>query len=107
MDWNFGRFDSPLARCFRKDASYEHENEVRAVILRPTHHHAKRVSSDPFTLLDGKLGIEVSFDPARFLDEVVIGPRETHAIAELVKKLLVKYGLKIKVTVSDRLKPRL
>jgi hypothetical protein len=56
--------------------------------------------------LDGQRGVEVPFDPARFVTEVVVGPRETHLIGGLVKSVLDRYRLKTKVTISNRLTPR-
>jgi hypothetical protein len=124
VDWSRAPFDNnPLVMCFRKDSSYEHEKEVRAVIWdvdvigenmsdallsARTRTDYPNSGMDPFILqkTDGRMGIEVSFDPARFITEVVIGPRETHTIAGLVECILNRYGLKTKVTISDRLRPR-
>jgi len=124
VDWSHAPFDNnPLVMCFRKDSSYEHEKEVRAVIWdvdvigenmsdallsARTRTDYPNSGMDPFILqkTDGRMGIEVSFDPARFITEVVIGPRETHTIAGLVECILNRYGLKTKVTISDRLRPR-
>lgn len=65
--------------------------------------------SDPFipNKDEGQRGIEIPFDPSRFVTEVVIGPREQPSIEGLVKSVFDRYGFKINVTVSDRLKPRL
>jgi hypothetical protein len=124
VDWDLAPFDNNnLVMCFRKDSSYEHEKEVRAVIWdvdlicrnMPDALMAARSRSDypssgsnPFTLqkLDGQRGIEVPFDPARFLTEVVVGPRETHSIGKLLKSILGRYGLKTKMSISNRLTPR-
>lgn len=124
VDWNLAPFDNnSLVMCFRKDSSYEHEKEIRAVIsdvdiigrnmsdaltaarLRSDYPNS---GSNPFILqrLDGQRGIEVPFDPARFITEIVVGPRETDSIDRLIKGILERYGLKIKVTMSDRLTPR-
>ncbi len=124
VDWSLAPFDNnTLVMCFRKDSSYEHENEVRAVIwdadivsrnmsdaLIAARSRSDYPNSglDPFILqkLDGQQGIEVPFEPARFVTEVVVGPRETHAIVGLVKSVLDRYGLKTKLTMSNRLTPR-
>jgi hypothetical protein len=124
VDWDSPLFpNNSLAMCFRKDESYEHEKEVRAVIWdidlinkcmsdaleafrRRTGSSLKGV--DPFTLRkeDGQRGIELPFDPNRFVTEVVVGPRETPSVADLVKRVMDRYGLKIKMTISNRLMPR-
>lgn len=110
--------------CFRKDLSYAHEKEVRAVIwdvdvigqnmsdaltaarARPDY---PSPGVDPFLVEKtvGRPGIEVPFHPGKWLTEVVVGPRETHMTAGLVESILKRYGLTTKVTVSDRLKSRL
>jgi len=125
VDWNVAPFDNnSLVMCFRKDLSYAHEREVRAVIWdvdvigqnmsdalvaarsRPDYPSS---GMDPFLVEKavGRPGLEVPFDPGECLTEVVVGPRETHTIAGLVESILKRYGLKTKITVSDRLKPRL
>jgi hypothetical protein len=124
IDWSLAPFDNnSLVMCFRKDSSYEHEKEVRAVIwdldiinrnmsdaLIASRSRSDYPTSgrDPFILqkLDGQHGIEVSFDPARFVTEVVVGPRETHSIVGLVKSVLDRYGLKTRINMSNRLTPR-
>jgi hypothetical protein len=55
---------------------------------------------------DGELGIDVPFDPARLITEVVVGPRERPWFADLVRGALKKYGLSCKITISNRLTPR-
>ena len=109
--------------CFRKDFSYQHEAEVRAIIwdleiigrnmsdaliaarLRSDYPQAV---PDPFLLEkeSGVLGMEVSFDPGRFITEIVVGPREKAWVTALVDNVLKRYGLDIKITVSNRLIPR-
>jgi hypothetical protein len=121
VNWRSAYFgNSPLGMCFRKDSSYDYEKEVRAVIWdadivsRNTSdalEAARKLDNYPKDLFllkktDGSPGEEVLFDPARFVTEVVIGPRETDRIVGLVESLLGRYELKIKVTSSDRLKPR-
>ena len=124
LDWNLASWDNnSLAMCFRKDSSYKHEEEVRAVIwdqdrisqnmsdalvAARSRSDYPNSGSDPFLLRkeDGRHEIYVPFCPARFITEVVIGPRERPWVAELVKSVLKRYGLKINMTVSNRLTPR-
>jgi hypothetical protein len=124
LDWDLASWnDNGLAMCFRKDSSYEHEKEVRAVIWDPDiigenmsaaleaarkRSDYPNPSSDPFILRkeDGQHGIEVPFSVARFGRDVVIGPREGPWFATLVENVLKKYGLTIEPRTSNRLTPR-
>jgi len=124
LDWNLASWDNnSLAMCFRKDSSYQHEAEVRAIIwdqdivarnmsdaLVAARSRSDYPSSglDPFILRkeDGQHGIELPFAPERFITEVVIGPRERRWVATLVDSVLKRYGLKIGMTISNRLTPR-
>lgn len=124
LDWNLASWDNnSLAMCFRKDSSYEHEKEVRAVIWDPdiisrnmsdalvaarSRSDYPNWDADPFILRkeDGQPGVYVPFSAARYITEVVIGPRERPWVAELVKSVLRRYELTISVRVSNRLTPR-
>jgi len=125
VDWSLAPFDNNgLVMCFRKDSSYEHEREVRAVIWdldviqrnMSEALEAARLRSDfpnlgsnPFILgkQDGQLGIEVPFEISRFTNEIVVGPRATESVFNMIKNISDKYGLKLTITKSDRLTPRL
>jgi hypothetical protein len=113
----------PLTMFFRKDISYEHEKEVRAVIwdqdlisrnssdalvAARSRSDYPSSGSNPFILRkgDGERGVKVKFAADRFVTEVVIGPREEPSFEGLIKSILGRYGLKIKVTPSKRLAPR-
>lgn len=110
VDWNLAPWDiNALAMCCRKDFSYQHEAEVRAILwdieiigrnmsdaliaarLRKDYPDAV---PDPFLLQKdaGISGMEVSFDPERFITEIVVGPREKAWVAGLVEDVLKKYG---------------
>jgi hypothetical protein len=124
VDWNLAPWhNNALVMCFRKDSSYRHEAEVRAVIwdegimarnmsdallAARSRSGYPRSGSDPFLLRkeDGQHGIEVPFPTARFIREVVIGPRERPWVAGLVESVLKRYRLDIKKTISNRLTPR-
>jgi hypothetical protein len=124
VDWDSAPFDNnSLVMCFRKDASYEYENEVRAVIWDPdligrnmsdALEEARSGSGypapgvDPFLLEShvGELAIEMPFDPEVFVTEIVVGPRESSLNFDLLQRVLGKYSLKTKLTKSDRLTPR-
>jgi hypothetical protein len=124
VDWSVAPWhNNALVMCFRKDSSYEHEAEVRAIIwdegilsrnmsealtkarLRSDYLTS---TSDPFILRseDGEHGIAMPFDPADFITEVVVGPREKPWVGGLVESVLNRYGLQIKLTRSNRLTPR-
>ena len=96
VDWNLAPWDNnSLVMCARKDSSYQHESEVRALIWNP---QALGNSSE--------LGVHVPFDPQLFLTEVVVGPREQGWITPLVKEVMMTYGISLPITTSNRLKPR-
>jgi hypothetical protein len=114
IDWGCAFWDNnALVMCARKDSSYQHESEVRAMIWEAessnhpifsklvgnTNWDARGISDPPF-------GIEISVDVKNLITEVVVGPREQRWIAELVKRLLKRYELQSSITVSDRLTPR-
>jgi hypothetical protein len=102
---------NPLPMVMRKDLSYEHEQELRAVLsglgegcelpiasysLSPEGEH---ISHWP-------RGIEISCDPEKLVTEIVIGPREQEMFEKVLDPMLRRYGLAIHVTASDRLKAR-
>jgi len=106
VDWNFAPWDNNgLVMCCRKDSSYKHEAEVRAIIwdqdiisrnmsdalvAARLRNDYPSPGSDPFILLreDGQHGIEVPFAATRFITEVVIGPRERPWVTRLVESVL-------------------
>jgi hypothetical protein len=96
IDWKLAPWDNNfLVMCARKDLSYQHESEVRAMIWNM---RALGNSSE--------LGIHVPFDPQLFLTEVVVGPREQGWITPLVKEVMATYRMSHPVNTSNRLKPR-
>jgi hypothetical protein len=91
VDWSRAPWDNnALTMCFRKDLSYQHEAEVRAVIwdvdivetnmsdaliaarLRSDYPHS---GEDPFILRkeDGQRGVAIPFSIQRFVTEVGYG----------------------------------
>lgn len=94
VDWSDSHgLDNVLVACSRKDLSYKHESEVRAMIMgyKPG---AKKV------------GIRVSIDVSELISEVIVGPREKPWVVELVQNVMKRYKLSPPVVASDRLKPR-
>jgi hypothetical protein len=124
VDWSLSTWsNNALVLCFRKDSSYQHEAEVRAVIwdqgiISKTISdvlEAKRARGDfsvspnnQFLLgkAEGQPKIEVAIDIARFVTEIVVGPREDRTFAALIDTMLKRYGLEIPMMISSRLKPR-
>jgi hypothetical protein len=123
IDWSDSTWaNNGLVMCFRKDASYRHEAEVRAIIWDPDqisrNMSAALVASraqtipcpihDPFILRkgDGEQYIQLPVAMEDFITEIVVGPREKPWIYRLVKEVLKRYKLEIKITVSNRLTPR-
>jgi hypothetical protein len=89
--------NNSIAHCFRKDESYSFEGEVRAVI--------SCVAEDP-RVNSARPGLKLDFEPSSLISEVVIGPREQAETVTLVETVLERYGLKVLVTASNRLKRR-
>lgn len=97
--------------CFRKDSSYEHEREVRVAIIDPGQFGVALSQLQPgarmVDLRNGMLaGLEVNFDAATSLIEIVIGPREQDRMQGLVESVLARYGVSVNVGKSTRLRAR-
>jgi len=117
VDWSQASWsNNGLVMCARKDISYQHEGEVRAMIWG---HDLVLVSSPPGpdddpnwekTLVRAAeaipVGLPVPFDSQRFLTEVVVGPREQRWVAPLVENVMKIYGLPHPVSISNRLTTR-
>jgi hypothetical protein len=104
-DWSKAPWNSNcLVMCARKDTSYQHESEFRAMIWE---------TQNMGSICDGALqcrhphGLEISVDPGRLISELVVGPREMDWVLPLVKRVLLRYECSIPVSSSDRLKKRL
>jgi hypothetical protein len=110
IDWNERSWGgNALEMCVRKDLSYAHESEVRAVIwgLGTQTGGSSLVTMPPDNDMTSiKFGEEVDVDPARLITEVVVGPREQSRIFNLVQVIMKRYGLPQPVKASDRLNPR-
>jgi hypothetical protein len=97
--------------CFRKDSSYEHEREVRVAIIDPSQFGGALSQLQPgarmVDLRNGMpAGLEVDFDAATSITEIVIGPREQDRMQGLVESVLARYGVSINVRKSTRLRAR-
>jgi hypothetical protein len=110
IDWNAVKWGgNALEMCIRKDLSYAHESEVRAVIwgLGSREGGAPLVTMPPDNdMTKIKPGEEVDVDPARLITEVMVGPREQSRIFNLVQVIMKRYDLPQAVKASDRLKAR-
>jgi hypothetical protein len=97
FDWNDAPgLDNVLVACSRKDLSYQHESEVRAIIMSvPSDRAARR-----------RLGIHVPVDIERLVTEVMVGPREQKWVVRLVEQIMKRYKLSYPVVASNRLTPR-
>lgn len=97
LDWNTKPgIDNVLVACSRKDISYQHEAEVRAIIMEDW--------SDPKE--KGRPGIRMPVEIERLITEVVVGPREQKWVVDLVGQILRRYNLAWPVIASNRLTPR-
>jgi hypothetical protein len=115
MDWRAISFsNNVLVLCARKDSSYEHESEVRAMIWEVASPNQpifreQFPNANPWgarTVNDPPFGVSVSVNVGRMITEVIVGPRERPWVAELVRRLLSKYNLRSAIKVSDRLTAR-
>src|SRR5205823_14452641 len=95
FDWNDAPgLDSVVVACSRKDLSYQHESEVRAIILDAPAGTRQRT------------GISLPTDIAKLITEIMVGPREQEWVAALIKRILKRYKMSWPILVSDRLTAR-
>lgn len=93
IDWSErSGLDNILVACSRKDLSYQHEGEVRAILM----------DVDP----QPEWGTAVPVDINALVTEIMVGPREKDWVVRLVEDIKKRYGLPQPVRASDRLKPR-
>jgi len=111
VDWNHVSWSgrNALQVFTRKDVSYSHEAEVRAIIWGLARHPGRsplfEMSPDnDMTKIPS--GVEVDVDPSRLITQVMIGPREQARICNLVQAIMKRYGLPQEIRASDRLKER-
>lgn len=101
----------PLTICFRKDLSYQHEKEVRAVI------HAYDLFGEALgrsregdkmsdVVARTPSGVDLTVDLSRFITGVVVGPEEHTRSEELIKSIKEHYQLPWVVRASLMLKKR-
>ena len=118
VDWGSlpGDDGNALVMYTRKDLSYTHETEVRAIIWGilsfPQKYEAEASNVHAFgnvQVLEKEippLGVTVPIEPAELITEVIVGPREKPWVRGLVENVLRRYGLSISVSSSNRLTPR-
>jgi hypothetical protein len=97
VNWDHAQgLDNVLAASCRKDLSYEHEAEVRAMIMRDSPTWPNR----------RELGVAVAVDIKKLIAEVIVGPREKSWVVRLTQRVMTRYGLPQPVVASDRLAVR-
>jgi hypothetical protein len=101
----------PLSICFRKDSSYEHEAEIRAVIHEWSLFDAELTKAKAGDTLSGVFartpgGIDLTIDLSRFVIGVVVGPEAHSRSEELVMSIVEHYQLPWRVRPSLLLKKR-
>jgi hypothetical protein len=97
FDWNDAPgLDNVLVACSRKDLSYQHESEVRAMIFEVSSNHAAR----------RRLGLRLPVDIEKLITEVMVGQREQRWVVQLVEQVMKRYKLPQQVLASNRLTPR-
>ncbi len=93
VDWSErSGLDNVLVACSRKDLSYQHEGEVRAIL------------SNIFP--PSETGIAVPVNINCLVTEIMVGPREKEWVVQLIEQVKKRYELPQLVLASDRLKPR-
>jgi hypothetical protein len=112
IDWNDAGWhwdNNGLTLCCRKDISYSHESEVRAIIwgLEPQPKGGPPLVKLGPDMTQIPTGQEVEVDPARLITEVIVGPREQTRIYNLLELIMKRYGLPQPVRASDLLKGRI
>ena len=97
LDWSGASgLDNVLVACSRKDLSYQHESEVRLIVMDTSSHPRKTP----------ELGLRMAVELEDLVTEIVVGPREPKWVVQLIKNLLSKHELTQPVVQSDRLTPR-
>jgi hypothetical protein len=100
----------PFAICFRKDLSYRHEEEVRALMYRKDSYQLGELFARdrmPDAVVEHiPTGIDLVVDLPHFVTGVVVGPEEHSRNHDLVKSIVQHYRLPWNVTPSDRLRKR-
>jgi len=97
FDWNEAPgLDNVLVACSRKDMSYQHESEVRAIIMNAPSSRAARQ----------RRGVRVPVDIERLITEIMVGPREGKWVVRLVEQVVKRHALSHPVVASNRLTPR-
>jgi hypothetical protein len=97
VDWDDAPgLDNVLVASSRKELGYQHESEVRAIVMEVSS------AAEP----QRKLGIKLPVDIERLITEIIVGPREQKWVLGLAERVMKRYGLPQKVTASNRLTPR-
>jgi len=82
--------DDPIRRYLHKRLNYEHEKELRAIIL---------MGEDETPLNDG--GLYVDFDPEALIEKIYITPDASPWFNTLVRAITKKYDLRCEIVQSD------
>jgi hypothetical protein len=103
--WESGTDDTTvLSLCARKDESYDHEREVRAIIW--DFNNLGVPMGDPGNATRLPLGLSLSIDPQALIAEIIVGPREITWVEALLSKVLDRYGLRVAIRPSTLLHKR-
>jgi hypothetical protein len=93
-------------RCFRKDLSYQHELEIRAVLHRFRTTLSSLREGEPFEQLIARIpeAVELDIELTRFITGVVVGPEQGSRSFELIRSIVEQYSLPWAVRSSELLK---
>jgi len=88
------------AQFFRKRRSFEHERELRALVLQ-----FPRAADDPrrvdYARRPTDTGLSIPADLSQLVEQVLVAPQAPGWYAELVARVAVKYGLQVVPTQSE------
>ncbi len=89
-----------LLPSMHKRKSFEHERELRALIWTPQH-GKNSIGPDEINLFEAHGGLVVSVDLNVLISRVFVAPTAQPWVHDLLKSVLVKYGLKCSIERSD------
>ncbi|KSV17278.1 hypothetical protein DA01_07360 [Dehalococcoides mccartyi] len=89
--------ESTLAPFLHKRKAFEHERELRAIIVRPPPPGTKGLNFGVETI---ERGIQVSVDLKLLISKVYIAPQAPIDLAANIKALIIKYGYNFEIKSS-------
>lgn len=91
------QIDNGFNFFLRKRKSFQHENEVRAMLLN-TYYNGTNVD---FKRMNNTYGINVDCNPQNLIHEIYVSPYAQEWFAKLIEDTIKRYGLKVNVIHSN------